>query len=200
MGTIIHGNKNFGYAPIVISGNDYSFGTPVMLKGMTKASAELSEEQIGIPADDNPNYAVVNGAKVETLSASFRYIPETYSELLGFKKATNGMLCDTGVYPNHCVFFEEQIENTDNGTTTRKLHYFYQVKGSRPKLETTTDTETIEAREIEVAYKVQKSDFVVDEDGIEVQHCEITRTDANADLYDRFTQEVILPTSPIASI
>lgn len=193
MGNIVHGNKNFGYAEITQDG----FGTPHILKGMTKSSAELSQEQVKIPADDNPAYAVVNGSKVENLMSAFRYIDEAYVEYLGYKKETNGFLCDTGNYPNHCVFFEETIEDTSNGTKTNKLHYFYNVKGSKPSLETATDSESIEAKEIEVNYVVQQSEFVEDSDGNLVQHCEIVRTSENASLYDDFKNRVLLPTDEI---
>lgn len=200
MGNIVHGNKNFGYADIVNNGGTFSFGTPHILKGMTRSSAELTQEQVKIPADDNPAYAVVNGAKVENLTSAFRYIDEAYVEYLGYKKETNGFLCDTGAYPNHCVFFEETIEDTTLGTKTTKLHYFYNVKGSKPSLETNTDSDSIEAREIEVNYVVQQSEFVEDSDGNLVQHCEIVRTSANANLYDEFKTRVLLPTDAIPSL
>ena len=83
MGRIIHGNKNFGYAPIVSSEGTFSFGTPVMLDGMVSSTIEVEQSDNKIYADDT-TYCVVKGAKVRTAEVGLRYIDEAYAQYLGY--------------------------------------------------------------------------------------------------------------------
>ena len=197
MGKVIHGNKNFGYAPINVDGDTYSFGSPVMLPGMISSSMEIEQSDNTIYADD-VQYCIVKGAKVRSLEIVLRYISAAYAEYLGFKENDNGMLTDTGTFPNHVIFFESEEEDCATGKTTTTLHYLYNVKGSEPAKETATDQEEISAQEITVAYKALDSQFVTDDDGAYVQYGYITRTDENANVYDTFTTNILLPTSQIS--
>lgn len=199
MAKIIHGNKNFGYAPITTSGTTTTFGTPVMLSGMVSATIEVSQEDTKVYADDSV-YCILKGAKVRTAEVALRYISEAYAQFLGYAQNDNGMLTDTGEFPNHCIFFETEEENVENGTTTRTLHYVYNVKASTPTIESKTDEEQVEASEISVSYSASDSSFVVDDDGNAVQYGYITRTAQNASVYDTFTTSVILPTTQITSV
>ena len=52
MGKVIHGNKNFGYAPINVDGDTYSFGSPVLLPGMVSSSMQVESSDNTIYADD----------------------------------------------------------------------------------------------------------------------------------------------------
>lgn len=195
MGRIIHGNKNFGYAPIVVTDDVKSFGTPTMIKGLVSVSIEVEQEDTNIYAD-NEVFCVAKGAKVRTATAAFRNIPATYAQYLGFKATENGGFTDTGVFASHCIFFETGGEDCDTGEKVRRLHFLYNVKASEPTQESTTDEEEVEAQELEVNYTASTSDFVVDVDNEGVQYFFIDRTPANADLYDSFVSAVILPTSP----
>lgn len=196
MGKIIYGNRNFGYAPITNSQGVYAFGTPVLLKGMTSASAEVEENSTNVYAD-NEVYCVLSGAKTRSLTATLKYITEAYSLFLGYKQEPNGMLVDTGLKPNHCVFFETEEKDCETNESTRTLHYFYNVKASTPNLETSTAEEEIESADLEIEYTAYDSNFVVDTDGALVGYGKITRTAQNATLYDTFTTKVILPTDSI---
>ncbi|MDO5332090.1 MAG: hypothetical protein Q4E99_05360, partial [Bacillota bacterium] len=138
MGKIIHGNKDFGYAPITFdaSTSTYSFGTPVMVKGLVNTTIEVEQETTGVPADDNPNYAIIKGAKVRTATASFRHIPKEYLAFLGLKlNASNGVMTDTGTFPAHCIFFTTTEEDPNTNSKTKVLHYLYNVVGSEPTKE-----------------------------------------------------------------
>ena len=196
MGKLIYGNQNFGYAPIVNSQGSYSFGTPVILKGMVSASAEVEESTSNIYAD-NKVYCVVTGAKTRNLTSTLRYITEAYAQFLGFKLEDNGMLVDTGNKPNHCVFFETLEKDCETGEETRTLHYFYNVKAQTPNVESSTTEEEIEGAELEVEYTSSASEFVVDSDGKYVGYGKITRTTVNKNLYDTFLTSVLLPTDTI---
>lgn len=197
MGVIVHGNKNFGYAPINVSElGVYSFGTPVMLQGMVSSSMEVEQEDTNIYADDK-TYCVIKGAKVRSIDIALRYIPSSYAQYLGYKLNDNGMLTDTGIFPNHCLFFESEEEDCDTGVTTTTLHYLYNVKGGEPSKETATDEEEVEAQEITVSYSALESAFVVDDDNEYVQYGYITRTEDNANVYDTFKTTVLLPTTPM---
>lgn len=196
MGKIIYGNSNYGYAPINLSQGAYSFGTPVILSGMVSATAEVEESTTNVYAD-NHVYCVVAGAKTRDLTATLKYITEDYAEYLGFKKATNGMLTDTGNKPNHCVFFETEEKDCETGDTTRTLHYFYNVVAKQPSLESATTEEEIESADLEIEYSAYDSQFVADADGVKVGYGKITRTEANKTLYDSFTTKVILPSDVI---
>lgn len=195
MGKIVHGNRNFGYAPINESSGTYSFGTPVMLPGMVSSTVEVDQDSSKIYADDK-TWGVIKGAKVRSAEMAFRYIPSAYLEYLGFKKNANGMLTDTGKFPNHCIFFETK-DTDDDGTATYTLHYLYCVKGSEPTQEHSTDEDEIEAEEPTISYDASESEFVVDDDGEFVQYAEFTRTEENASVYDTFKTKVILPTDSI---
>lgn len=194
MGKIIYGNENIGYAPIVNSQGTYSFGTPVLLNGMVSASAELEENSENTYAD-NKVWCVLTGTKTRTLTTNVKYITEAYAQFLGYKLEANGMLVDTGLKPNHCLFFETLERDCETNEETRTLHYFYNVKAQTPNIETTTTEDTIESAELEIEYTSLESDFVLDSDGKRVGYGYITRTDANKTLYDSFRTQVILPTS-----
>jgi phi13 family phage major tail protein len=196
MGKIIHGNKNFGYAPILLSDNVYSFGTPVMLTGLVNATIEVEQDTTNVYADDGV-YCKVKGAKARSATATFRYISKAYAKFLGFKENANGMMTDTGDFPSHCIFFETEEEDCDTGLSTRTLHYLYNVQGNEPTHESATDEEEVEAAEIEVEYNAQDSAFVADDAGTKLQYGYITRTSENATLYDTFKSAVILPTDTI---
>ena len=199
MGVIVHGNKNFGYAPINVSEQGvYSFGEPVMLQGMVSSSMEVEQEDTSIYADDK-TYCIIKGAKVRSIDIALRYIPSSYAQYLGYKLNANGMLTDTGIFPNHCLFFESEEEDCETGITTTTLHYLYNVKGGEPSKETATDEEEVEAQEITVSYSALDSAFVVDDDGSYVQYGYITRTEENATTYDTFKQAVLLPTTAISA-
>lgn len=191
---IIHGNRNFGYAPIEVGTNgEVFFGTPVMLLGMVSATVEVEQSDSTIYAD-NKSWFVSKGAKVRTAECAFREISKEYAQFLGYKLNANGMLTDTGKFPNHCIFFERTKESSD-GSTTYILCYLYSVKGSTPTIETQTDEDEVEAAEISVSYTGSDSEIAKDDDGEYVQYGELERTDENATLYDTFKQAVLLPTS-----
>lgn len=198
MGVIIHGNESFGYARI-ISGDTPSFDSPVLLPGMVSCEVEVDQETNTIYAD-NKAYCQLLGAKVRSATVSFRYISAEYAQLLGFKQNTSGMLTDTGVHANHCIFFETVQENCEDSSETRTLHYLYNVKGGEPSLSTATDEDDIEAQEIEVEYSANDSSFVVDDAGKYVQYGYITRTSENATWYDTFKQAILKPTDEVESL
>lgn len=191
---IIHGNRNFGFAPIE-KGNDgnYKFGTPVMLPGMVSSSFEVEQDETKIYAD-NKVWIKAKGAKVRSGEIALKHIDKAYLEYLGKKENANSMFTDTGTFPKHCIFFEETEEDSD-GATTSTLYVLYNVMASEPAIETNTDEEELEAKDITISYSADDSEFVVDDDGEYCQIGEITRTDDNATLYDTFKQAVILPTS-----
>lgn len=198
MGKIVHGNKNFGYAPINLVGTTYSFGTPVMLPGMVSSSMEVEQSNTSIYADDK-TYCNVKGAKARTIEAVFRYIPSTYAEYLGFHVNANGMVTDTGAFPNHCIFFESEEEDCDTGESTTTLWYIYNVVGSEPSRETNTDEEEVTPQDITVNYTASDSQFVKDDANAYCQVGYITRTNANKNVYDTFTTTVLLPTTSISA-
>lgn len=195
MGQIIHGNKNFGFAPIT-PGDTPSFGTPVLIPGMVSSEIEVDQEDTSIFADDS-TYCVSKGAKVRTATVTLRNIPAAYLPYLGFKATANGGFTDTGVFANHCIFFETGGENCETGIITRRLHFLYSVKASEPTWETSTDEEEVEAAELEIEYTATESAIAKDADGNAVQYYFIDRTETNAALFDSFTTAVILPTSAI---
>lgn len=196
MGQIIHGNKNFGFAPITESGGTYSFGTPVMIPGLYSMTIEVSQEDSNIFADDSV-YCAVKGARVRTATATVRNIPAAYLTYLGYAAQDNGGFADTGIFPAHCIFFETGGENCADGTITRRLHYLYNVRASQPTQESQTDEESVEAQNIEINYTCTDSDIAVDDDGVKVQYFFVDRTEANKAVWDTFTTTVLLPTTPM---
>lgn len=198
MGKIVHGNKNFGYAPINLVGTTYSFGTPVMLPGMVSSSMEVEQSNTSIYADDK-TYCNVKGAKARNIEAVFRYITSAYAEYLGFHINANGMVTDTGSFPNHCIFFESEEEDCDTGEHTTTLWYIYNVVGSEPSRETNTDEEEVTPQDITVNYSASDSQFVKDDQNEYCQVGYITRTDVNKNVYDTFTTTVLLPTTLISA-
>lgn len=198
MGKIVHGNKNFGYAPINVVGSTYSFGSPVMLPGMVSSSMEVEQSNTSIYADDK-TYCNVKGAKARSIEAVFRYITSAYAEYLGFHVNANGMVTDTGSFPNHCIFFESEEEDCDTGEHTTTLWYIYNVVGSEPSRETNTDEEEVTPQDITVNFSASDSQFVKDDQNEYCQVGYITRTEANKNVYDTFTTTVLLPTTLISA-
>lgn len=197
MGKIVHGNKNFGYAPINVVGSTYSFGSPVMLPGMVSSSMEVEQSDTSIYADD-VKYCTVKGAKARTIEVVFRYITSAYAEYLGFHVNANGMVTDTGLFPNHCIFFESEEEDCDTGDATTTLWYIYNVTGSEPSRPTQTDEAEVTPQDITVSYSASDSQFVKDDANAYCQVGYITRTSANANVYDTFKTTVLLPTTTMS--
>lgn len=198
MGRIVHGNKNFGYAPIIATENNgvttYSFGTPVMLPGMVSMEVELDSDAQNIYADDR-SYCTIRGAKVRTATATVRYVSAAYAQLLGYIQNANGMLTDTGTHANHCIFFETEEYDDEANEKTTTLHYLYQANGGEPSRSSETDEDDVSAEEIEIEYNCTASSIALDDNGEAVSYGYLTRTTANATLYDSFTSQVILPTT-----
>lgn len=197
MGKIVHGNKNFGYAPIELDDDTYTFGDPVMLPGMVSSTMDVEQSNTVIYADDR-TYCNVKGAKARNIEAVFRYVTSEYAEYLGFHVNDNGMVTDTGSFPNHCIFFESEEEDCDTGEATTTLWYIYNVVGSEPSRDTNTDEAEVTPQEISITYQASDSQFVVDDDDAYVQVGYITRTEANKAVYDTFTETVLLPTTAIS--
>lgn len=191
---IVHGNANFGYATIDFSGDTPAFGTPTMLPGMVSCSAEVEQSDDAIYAD-NIVWVRPRGAKVRSAEVAFRYITDDYMQLLSFKKNANGLMSDTNIAQPHAFFFEEVVEDGETGATTQRLHIFYNAVGGEPNLESTTDEDGVEAREISVEYTCSPSTFVVDDAGEYCQYAYLERNSENATLYDTFKQAIITPSS-----
>ena len=196
MGKIIHGNKSFGYAPITVDDDTYSFGTPVMIAGLVSATIEVEQEDTNVYADDKV-FCTIKGAKVRTATVNFRNIPSSYAPYLGFVQNANGGFTDTGTFANHCIFFETEEEDCDSGDQTTTLHYLYNVRASEPSQESQTDEDSVEPAEIEVSYSALESTFVTDDNNVLCQYYYITRTAENANLYDTFKTAIIQPTDEI---
>lgn len=198
MGRIVHGNKNFGYAPInsSTSGGEttYEFGAPVMLPGMVSMEVELDSEAQNIYAD-NRSYCTIRGAKIRTATATVRYVSQAYAQLLGFLQNSNGMMTDTGTHANHCIFFETEEYDDEQNVQTRTLHYLYKANGGEPSRSSETDEDDVSAEEIEIEYNCTESELALDDNGDAVSYGYITRTEENKALYDSFTTRVILPTT-----
>lgn len=188
MGKIVHGNKNFYYAPIT----EGAFGTPVAIPGMVSATIEVEQETTNVYAD-NKVWTTTKGAKVRTAEVAFRNIPESYLPYLGFVAAANGGYSDTGTFAKHCIMFQTTEE--DDGVTTPTLHCLYAVTAGEPNVEVQTDEDSVEAAEITVNYAATDSDFVVDAQGNACQYFKITRNETNKTLFDQFATQVILPTT-----
>ncbi len=196
MGKIIHGNKSFGFAPILASDDTYEFGSPVMIAGLVSATIEVEQEDTSVYADDKI-FCTIKGAKVRTANVHFRNIPASYAPYLGFVQNANGGFTDTGTFANHCIFFETEEEDCDTGNATTTLHYLYNVRASEPTQESETDQDSVEPAEIEVEYSAQESTFVTDDNNVLCQYFYITRTAENANLYDTFKTAIIQPTDAI---
>ena len=196
---IVHGNSNFGYAPINVSADtgEATFGTPVMMPGMRSSTMEVEQENTPIYAD-NIKYVITQGAKVRSAEVGVLYVPKDYAIMaLGMKEEANGMLVDTGVKKAHCIFFESKEIDATTGAETQTLHYLYDVLASEPTKETTTDEEEVEPQEIALPFECKESQIAKDSEGKAVQYGYITRTDENASVYDLFKSSVILPTDVI---
>lgn len=195
MGTIVHGNKNFGYAPITASsGGVMSFGTPVMLSGGVSADVETDQSTQNIYAD-NTAYCTILGTKVRTATLTFRHVPSAYLEYLGFKATANGGAVDTGKHEKHCIFFQTDEYDDNTGLNVPTLHYLYAAIGKEPSQSSETDEDEVSAQEFEVEYSCGDSEIAKDAEGNPVQYFKITRSTANATLFDSFKTQVILPTS-----
>lgn len=196
MGKLVHGNENFGYAPITTTGQTTSFGTPVMMEGMRAFEMEVEQDTKTIYAD-NRDYAKIRGAKVRTATGTFLYIPSEYASFLGYHVNANGGVDDGGTHQPHCIFFESVIVDGDTNEETRTLHYLYNVTGGEPSLSTETDEDEITEQEIEIEYEAQTSSFVKNSENKAVQYFYIERTAENASKYDTFKTTVLLPTTTI---
>lgn len=195
---IIYGNDNFGYALIDSSEETLKFSAPVLMPGMKSSTIEVEENSTKIHAD-NTTFAIITGEKVRTCEATVTYIPESYyTNCLGYKANTNGMLTDTGTKKPHCFFFTTNELNAVTGEETQTLHYVYDVTAKEPNLETSTVEDEIEAADLVISYESKRSDFVKDTDGKLVGYARITRTEENKAWFDTFKTKVLLPTDVVS--
>ena len=189
---LVYGAKSFGYAPIQESNK---FGAPVFISGMKSFNSEVEQNSTAVYADDIV-YATIDGAKKRTGEAELLYIPEAYASMaLGYVKQTNGMLVDTGVKQNHCIFYVETVKDKDTGKTTEILHYFYNVTATEGEIESATVEDEVDVKTMTIQYNCSNSAIAVDANGNQIAYAKIMRTTENAAIFDKYKTEVLLPTT-----
>lgn len=197
MGKVTHGVQSFGYALIDTTGENPTFKTPVMMKGIRQMTTEVEQATTKVFAD-NGVHCMLLGQKVRSAEATVYSLPDSYlTDCLGFVLNANGSITDTGTKVSHCIFWESIEEDCETNLSTRTIHYIYNVLATEPSKEYVTDEDEATPQEIAIPYEAKASEIAVDDKGVPTQYMELTRTETNSTLYDTFKTSVILPTDAI---
>lgn len=193
MGEIVYGSSNFHYAKITRENDVVKFDKPIPIEGMKGFSMEVEQSNKKVFAD-NVVKCVIPGGKTRSATASFLKISQDYAEVIGYKRNSNGMITDTGTRDAHAIMFEEDIYSCETKEVTKRLHILYHVTAGEPSIESSTiEDDEIEEQTIEFEYEAIASSIAKDDDGKSVQYAYFDRTLENIELYDQWTQRVLLP-------
>ena len=136
------GFKNCYYAPITVSDNTVSYGTPVALKGVVSMSLSASGDTTEFYADDSLYFSDVNNNGYEgTLELAL--IPDDFKiACLGATKDSNNVLVEGSSKVN--TPFALLCEFT--GDEKARKFVFYNCMASRPDLASNTKGASIDVQ------------------------------------------------------
>lgn len=197
MATLKHGIEEVYYATIDFSGVEPVYNTPIASPGARSMTPTVDQALTRLYAD-NDTYFVKVGKKETSGEYGAYYFPKSYStDVLGYKGTTAGGITDTGVNKPHALMYIQKVVDKDTREVTEELTILYNVIGSAIQEEAITDESEISETEFVMPFIATPSSFVKDDDGVPVTMYKITKTEANASLFDTFKTVVLLPTDVV---
>jgi hypothetical protein len=195
---VTHGTSYGAFASITTKA-DGTLDTsvkPTEFTGLRGVSFETTQESNPYYAD-NVEHIRLMGAKTVEGNITAYQIPQSFLvNHLGFKLSQNGGLTDTGVAKNFIWQFVETITDA-LGNEFRQLTVYYNVKGSPPTAEATTDEDSVEPKEFEIPCTASPNDLVTDMDSKPITMLQLRETADNSALIDLAYNQIILPTTPV---
>src|SRR3982751_5235893 len=139
---IVYGLKNCHYAVITEDeAGNFTYGTPIALKGATEISLEPRGETSDFYADDILYYTTVSNAGYETTLTVANISREFRTDVLGEEiEATDSVLTESTVQKNKRIAFMFEFD----GDVKAVRHCLYNCTVTRPSLTSATKTETAE--------------------------------------------------------
>ena len=159
MNKVKYGLKNVYYAPITLTNNVPSYGTPVHIPGAVNLTLSPVGEKVRFAADDREDYFAENINNGYDGNLEMALIPDEFRrDVLGDTIDSNDALVENanGVAKKFALMFEF------DGDAKKTRHVLYNVLATRPGIEGTTRSNTKEPKtdslEIEVRPAIDTSD------------------------------------------
>lgn len=138
-----HGLKNVYYAPITLTNNIPSYGTPVHIPGAVNLTLSPVGEKVRFAADDREDYFAENINNGYDGSLEMALIPDEFRrDVLGDTVDTNGAIVENAkaTVKKFALMFEF------DGDAKKTRHVLYNVLANRPNIEGTTRSNTKEPK------------------------------------------------------
>jgi len=142
MNKVKYGLKNVHYAPITVTGETVTYGTPVKLPGAVNLVANPAGDKTPFYADDTA-YFVANANNGYEGTLEVALVPDSFKkDILGYKEDANGVLFEdaNATTKDFALLFEF------NGDKNAVRHAFYNVNAARSNVESGTKGQTIEVK------------------------------------------------------
>jgi len=138
-----YGLKNVYYAPITLTNNIPSYGTPVHIPGAVNLTLSPVGEKVKFAADDMEDYFAENVNNGYDGSLEMALIPDSFrTDVLGDTIDNNGALIENAnaTVKRFALMYEF------DGDAKKTRHVMYNVLASRPNIEGTTRSNTKEPK------------------------------------------------------
>lgn len=188
---IKHGVSNGAYSAL----SDFAL-EPKPLTGLRNVNFETSQDINDFYADNVQHVSVFGQKTTEGDMTLYQLPPAFMTGHLGYKLNANGSLSDGGVGVPFALQYIETT-TTELGDTIPVLTVYYNVLPSFPTFEVTTDEADVTPQEISITCKARPNPNVLDASGNPVTFMQLKWTQANAQLFELYKTEIILPTTPV---
>jgi len=138
-----YGLKNVYYAPITLTNNIPSYGTPVHIPGAVNLSLSPVGEKVKFAADDMEDYFAENVNNGYDGTLEMALIPDSFrTDILGDTIDKNGAIIENAnaTVKRFALMFEF------DGDAKKTRHVLYNVLANRPNIEGTTRSSTKEPK------------------------------------------------------
>lgn len=145
---INYGLKNIYYAKITETqtenGVEVEYATPVRMPGAASMSMPKNAEKVVIPADDDPEYAIIYNNKGYDGDVVLYNVPDSYlTDCLGMKIDGDTIVENKDDKPSpHALLFEF------DGDKKKKRHIFYRCMGANPDVVSTSKGDGTTANQV----------------------------------------------------
>lgn len=143
MNKVKYGLKNVYYAPITLTNNIPSYGTPVHIPGAVSTSLSPVGEKVRFAADDREDYFAENINNGYDGSLEMALVPDSFrTDVLGDIVDDNGAIVENAnaTVKRFALMFEF------DGDAKKTRHVLYNVLANRPNIEGTTRSSTKEPK------------------------------------------------------
>lgn len=179
---ITHGTQEVSYGSSANGGTTVTYST-----GVQKFAPSVDQDTKDVFADARTHMTLLNPKKLTIEIDNLQYTADEMAQM-GYELIKPGAFTDTGVYPSFSIQRVLDVLNED-GTATKQLEVYYGVKSGTYSESDDEDSDEINPKVYTRTLTVAGFDFG---DGV-VKQLIVTRTTANATVFDTYKTKIITP-------